>query len=183
MAQGFIGLHSDQEGLFVLRVAPRLAAVALAGRIGVVDLDEAGQRARRLALGHRLHDFMLDPPDGADSKPDGRGGTGNTGVRCRQGRGSRVASASGRAPGRGSRSARAHGYVRADGEKPPGTGQAELPEISGANCRTWVTSSRLGRAGRPDRINTITGFQKARYQGATQLLRLKREAMRERIAG
>jgi len=54
-------LHRHQERLPVLRSASGLAAVALAARIGIVDLHETGQFAHGLALGHDLHDLVLHP--------------------------------------------------------------------------------------------------------------------------
>ena len=44
-----IGLHRDQERLLVLGATARFAAVALAADVGIIDLHEARQPARRLA--------------------------------------------------------------------------------------------------------------------------------------
>jgi len=60
-----VGFHGDHEGSLVLRAAPALAAVALAAEVGIVDLHEAVQAALGLALGHRLHQLVLDPPRAA----------------------------------------------------------------------------------------------------------------------
>ena len=59
-----VGSHGHHEGLLVLRSAPRPAAVALAAEIGVVDLHEARKLARFFALGHGLHDLVLELPGG-----------------------------------------------------------------------------------------------------------------------
>ena len=56
------GLHRDQERLVVLRAASRLAAVALPAQVGVIDLHEARELARRLTRSHRLHHLVLDAP-------------------------------------------------------------------------------------------------------------------------
>lgn len=50
-------------------------------------------------------------------------------------------------------------------------------------CRPGETAARQTGAGRPARINTVAGFQKARDQGTAQLLGLKREVMRELAGG
>jgi len=50
------------DGNLVLRSAAGFAAGALATEIGVVDLHRANQAVRRLAVGHRLHDFVVHQP-------------------------------------------------------------------------------------------------------------------------
>ena len=62
MLEVYIRLHGDQERLLVLRAAPRLAAVALPAQVGVIDLHEARELARRLTLDHGLHHLVLDAP-------------------------------------------------------------------------------------------------------------------------
>ena len=54
-----VGGHGDDERRLVIRVVPRLAAVALTAEIGIVDLQETRELVRFLALGHDLHDRVL----------------------------------------------------------------------------------------------------------------------------
>lgn len=54
--------HRNDERLLVLRAASRLAAVAFAAEVGVVDLHETRKLARFLAFGHHLHDLLLELP-------------------------------------------------------------------------------------------------------------------------
>ncbi len=56
--------HRRNEGDFVLRAASDLAPGALAAQVGVVKLDEAAQRVALLALGHRVHQFVMEHPGG-----------------------------------------------------------------------------------------------------------------------
>ena len=57
-----VRLHCDHERLLVLRVASGLAAVALAAKIGVVNLREAVEFPGLLAVEHGLHDLEFQAP-------------------------------------------------------------------------------------------------------------------------
>lgn len=65
MVEVGIGLDGDQERLLVFGAASGLAAIAFAAEIGVVDLHEALEFPRFLALGHRLHDLVFEAPRAA----------------------------------------------------------------------------------------------------------------------
>lgn len=60
-----VGLDGDQERLLVFRTATGLAAVAFAAEVGVVDLHEALESSGFFALGHGLHDLVLEAPGAA----------------------------------------------------------------------------------------------------------------------
>ena len=53
----------DERDL-VLRAAPGLTATTLALEVGVVEWDLAAEHVARLALGHRLHELVVDEPGG-----------------------------------------------------------------------------------------------------------------------
>src|SRR5476649_1747337 len=65
-----IGLYRDHERLLVFRAAARLASVAFAAQVGVVDLHETVELARFLAPHHRLHDLVLQAPCGAVARSE-----------------------------------------------------------------------------------------------------------------
>lgn len=58
------------KGDFIFRTATNLAAPAFSTKVIVVGLDALRQDGGFLALAHRLHEFVLEPPAGAVARPE-----------------------------------------------------------------------------------------------------------------
>lgn len=58
----FIDLYRNRECLLIFRTATRLAVVALAAQIGIIDLHKTAQLTRFLAMSHCLHHLVFETP-------------------------------------------------------------------------------------------------------------------------
>ena len=67
------GLDRNDKGRVAAPTAPAAFAGTLAADIGVVDLDPRAGGAKlvaAVALDHRLHQLVLNPPGGVDRNPE-----------------------------------------------------------------------------------------------------------------